>query len=251
MNIKVAVLCVTMACASLFAAETKTVDQRLPLKAEGLVTLESHNGSIQVRTWDRAEIEIHARIESANSSPEDIRRFNETTVEIESSPNAVRIKSKLPEDCCFFWAGHNPEIHYTITAPRTAQWTIRDHNSKTDIRDISSAVDLNTHNGEVRVANLSGPLELTMHNGSANVEFASFRASSRVETHNSSVELTLPRDSRFDLRSSTHHGRVRSDFPIAMRGLGRWNGAVEGSVNGGGPVLRLSSHNGDFRLRAK
>lgn len=240
----------TLACAGGYAADTKNVAKTLPLNPDGRVTLEAHNGSIQVRTWDRAEIEIHARIEAAGSSAGDIRRFDETSVEIGGSPDAVRIKSKLPENCCSFWSGSNPQIHFTVTAPRAARWTIRNHNAKTNMRDITAALDIQTHNGDVRVVNLSGPLSLTMHNGSANVEFASFEAPSRIAMHNGSVELALPRDSRFELRSSTHRGHVESDFPLLARARGR-NGYVEGSVNGGGPALRLNAHNGRFRLRSK
>src|SRR5271167_301176 len=162
-----------LACTALCIAQTKNVDKTLALRATGSVTLESHNGSIRVETWDRPEIETHARIESASSSSEDLRRFHETTVQIDGSGDFVRIKSVLP-DCCNLFTGNNPEIHYTIHAPRTARWTVRDHNSRTEIQDLRAALDLDTHNGSVRVMNLAGPLELKMHNGRADIEFASF-----------------------------------------------------------------------------
>ncbi|MGH8248290.1 MAG: DUF4097 family beta strand repeat-containing protein [Gammaproteobacteria bacterium] len=255
MNFRIPVLFVALACATLYAAntknDTKNIDKRLPLNPDGRVTLDAHNGSIQIQTWDRAEIEIHARIEAAGSSDGDIRRFNETTVEIDGSGAAVRIKSRLPQNCCSFWPGENPQIYYTLTAPRSARWTIRNHNAKTEMRDVTAPLHIETHNGEVRVMNLSGPLNLEMHNGRANIEFAAFEAGSSVGMHNGSVELTLPRHSKFDLRSSTHRGSVDSDFPTVTRTRGRGNRDLEGSVNGGGPALRLSAHNGHFRLQAK
>jgi hypothetical protein len=45
--------------------------------------------------------------------------------------------------------------------------------------------------------------------------------------------------------------QMQSDFPLLTRTLGRHQGNVEGAVNGGGPGLRFSSHNGYLRLRAK
>lgn len=254
MSARTIVLFVALSCSTAYAAETRNIDKTLPLNANGVVTLETHNGTVRVHTWDKAQIEIHAEIEAAGSSSEDRRRFQETTVEIDGSGAAVRIKSKLPDNCCsswLFWGGNNPQIHYTITAPRTARWTVRDHNSKTDMRDIRASVDIETHNGSVRVSELGGPLNLSMHNGSANVEFASFTGSSSVDTHNGSVELTLPRNSRFDLHASTHHGGLHSDFPISTQTFGRRDDGVEGSVNGGGPALRLSAHNGELRIHAR
>jgi DUF4097 and DUF4098 domain-containing protein YvlB len=244
------IVLLTLACGALCAAQTKNVDKTLALRASGSVTLESHNGSIHVETWDRPEIEIHARIESASSSTEDLRRFHETTVQIDGSGDFVRIKSVLP-DCCNLFTGNNPEIHYTIQAPRTARWTIRDHNSRTEIRDLHAALDLDTHNGSVRVVNLAGPLALKMHNGRADVEFASFTASSSVDTHNATVELTLPANSKFDLHTDGHNSSVNSDFAVLARMSGRRWQSLEGPVNGGGPSLRLSSHNGNFRLRSR
>ena len=51
------------------AAETKNIDRTVPLSAAGTVTLEAHNGSIVVRTWDRPEVEIHVRITSLGRHP--------------------------------------------------------------------------------------------------------------------------------------------------------------------------------------
>jgi hypothetical protein len=245
------VVLLTLACAALSAADTKSVDKTLALRATGSVTLESHNGSIHVDTWDRAEIEIHARIESNGYTAEDHRRFQETTVQIEGSGDSVRIKSVLPDWNWGWFSGSNPEIHYTVHAPRTARWTIRDHNSHAEIRDLHAALDMDTHNGSLRVTGLAGPLQLNMHNGKAEVDFASFTASSSVDMHNGNVELILPANSKFNLYSDGHNNDVNSDFAVLARTSGRRWRNVEGPVNGGGPSLRLTSHNGSFRLRSK
>jgi hypothetical protein len=119
-----------------------------------------------------------------------------------------------------------------------------------EIRDVNAALNLETHNGSVRVVNLGGPLELSSHNGSINVDFASFQGAN-ITMHNGSVELALPSASKFNLRTDTHHTQIQSDLPLLTRTLGGRQGNVEGTVNGGGPGLRFSSHNGQLRLRAK
>jgi len=244
--------------ASLAAAETKNIDRTLPLSATGTVAVEAHNGWIQVRTWDRPQVEVHVRIDWPGLSASSYR-FREVTVDIDGSVDRVSIRSHLPEQFGWTlwsllegsWSG--PEVHYTITAPRTARLDIRNHNADTDIRDVNAAVRLATHNGVVRVANLVGPLDLNMHNGWARVEFASFTQDSRLTTHNAWVELTLPAASKFDLDSRGHHMLVQSDFQLATRAAYSrrpWEN-VSGSVNGGGPHLLVVSHNGSFRLRSK
>ena len=253
-------LALVLCGAPIYAAETKHIDKTLALSAGGAVTLDAHNGSIQVRTWDRSEIEIHARIEAGGTSAEARRRFNETTVEIDSSPDRISIRSKFPDIYSWSWwswVGNwgnwdsSPAVHYTITAPRAARWTIRNHNARAEIRDVNAALELNTHNGSVSVANLGGPLELNMHNGDAHIDFASFTHESHVNTHNATVELALPASSRFEFHSRGHNVHVDSDFPATVRSSDFGRHDVNGQVNGGGPELRLSSHNGDFRLRSK
>src|SRR6185312_2381072 len=162
--------------------------------------------------------------------------------------DSVRIKSNYPT-----WSslqGANPDIRYTINAPRTARWTVRTHNSRVEVRDLHAALSVSTHNGQIDVTGLSGDLDLDTHNGNARVQFASLTAASSIDTHNGDVELTLPAASRFTLQTSGHNGRVQSDFAITTRTLGRRSGNIDGAVNGGGPYLHLTTHNGNFHLRA-
>ena len=202
----------------------------MALNATGSVAIDALRGSIHVATWDRAEIEIKARIEAAGSSSMDLRRFDRTDVAIDSAPDSVRIRSSYPS-----WNdGQNPDIHYNIRMPRTARLTIRDHRSETDVRGLAGALDLETHRGTVRVA------------------FAAFTANSRVETHRGTVELLLPRDSRFNLETNLDRkASIDSDFQVLARISGSRGRVLEGAVNGGGPVLRLSTHRGQIHLRGK
>jgi DUF4097 and DUF4098 domain-containing protein YvlB len=242
-----------LACAVLFAADAKTVDKTLPLTASGSVNIESHNGSISVRTWDRQEIEIHARIEMSSwsgVSSADRRRFDQTKVEIDKFGDSVRIRSVYPDWNLSWTSWNSPEIHYLITAPRTARWTIRDHNSRIEVHDLRAALSIHTHNSRVTVDGLAGAFELDTHNGDAHVAFASFTAASSVDMHNGDVELVLPAKSKFELHSISHNARLQSDFPLMTHTTSRRGADVDGTVNGGGPSLRLSTHNGNFRIRS-
>ena len=244
--------------ASLAGAETKNIDRTLPLSAAGTVGLEAHNGWIQIRTWDRPEVEVHVQIQWPGVSASSYR-FRETTVDVDGTPERVSIRWNSPDRYGWSlwslfegpWMG--PEVRYTITAPKTARLEIRNHNANTDIRDVNASVRVGTHNGVVRVANLSGPLDLSMHNGWARVDFAAFSQASRISSHNGVVELALPAGSQFNLDSRGHHMHVESDFQLTTRAsYGRWSQrGVTGSVNGGGPDLQVVAHNGSVRLHSK
>ena len=247
-----------LAYAAVAAAEVKNIDRRLPLSATGTVAVEAHNGWIEVRTWDRPEVEVHVRIEWPYASGSSYR-VRTTTVDVDGTADRVSIRWNSPDRYGWTlwslfdgpWTG--PDVHYTITAPRTARLDVRNHNARTDIRDVNAAVRVGTHNGGVRVASLAGPLDLSMHNGWARVDFAAFSQDSHISSHNGVVELALPAASKFDFDSRGHHMYVQSDFPLTTR-ASHYSGTsrnVSGSVNGGGPDLQVVSHNGSVRLRSK
>ena len=233
------------------AQPTKSVDRTVALSSTGSVTLQAHNGSIEVRTWDRAEVEIHARITAGGKWPADIRRFDQTTVDIHSTSDSVSIKSIYSAIASWgLWFGNNPRIDYTITAPQTVRWKIYNHNATADIRGVHAPLTVETHNGRIHISDLDGPLRVDGHNGSVIADFASFRGA-EFTSHLGSVELTLPSMTAFNLHADTRRGGVQSDFPLAIRTLGRRQTSVEGAVNGGGPTLRFNSHRGELRLRRK
>src|SRR5690242_7403974 len=85
-----------VAYASAAAAEVKNIDRTLPLNSNGTVALEAHNGLIEVRTWDRPEVEVHVRIEWLGVSPSSYR-YRETTVDVDGTSDRVSIRWKAPD----------------------------------------------------------------------------------------------------------------------------------------------------------
>ena len=232
---------------ALCSAQTKEVNRTVSLDAQGSVTLDSLRGSVHVSTWDRADVQIKARIDAAGSSSEDLRRFDLTSVGIDSAANSVHIRTEVPANCCTD-SGRNPDVRYDIRLPRTAQLRIHDHASNIEVQDLSGALELDTHRGTVRIHGLSGPLDLVTHRGDADVDFAAFQGPSRVETHSGKVEIRLPHDSRFNLDSTVDRkASLHSSFSM-LTTVGR---RMQGTVNGGGPRLELIADKGDIYLREK
>lgn len=233
------------------APPSKTFDRTEALPATGSVTLETHNGTVDIRTWDRPQIEIHAVIEAPDGTTLDTRRLEGTTVDVRTSGDSVWIASRYPTESWYSWFGGNPVIHYTITAPHTARWTLRDHNARVDIKDVRAAVRVETHNGSVHLTGLDGPLEVEAHNGEVTADLVSFHGAD-LTSHNGSVELALPSTAAFRLHADTWRGAVQSDFPVAVNAWGpRRSRNLDAAVGAGGPTLRFSTHGGRLRLVSK
>ena len=252
---RTAVCLFVFAGAALVCAQSvdhRDVNRTVPFAADGLLNIENHKGAIHITTWDRAEVEIHARIQPAPGEPMNMRRFEATEVIIEGGGDALQVRTKYPDwsSCCSSDEGNNPEVRYTIRMPRSGRLTIRDHRSEIQVADLAGALDIDTHRGTVNVARLSGPLQLTTHRGDATIEFSHFAATA-VDTHSGTIQLLLPRSSGFELDGDTdRHASLTTDFTMITRAQGRrYGSSMHGSVNGGGPTLRITSHRGDIKVR--
>jgi Putative adhesin len=240
-----------LACsAAVSAADFRDVNRTVALHGNGAVEVETHKGSIQVSVWERQEVEIQARIQAEPGNSMDRRRFDATEVRIDSSPDSVRIKTYYPD---FNWdSGNNPEVRYTVRMPKTARLTIRDHRSDTEVSGLQGALDLVTQRGTVHVHGLGGPLHVDTHRGDIHVEFSSFTANSSVTTYRGTVDLSMPKSSRFDLQTELgRRGSIDTDFPVMTHTIGRRGESVHGAVNGGGPSLRIETYRGEVRVHGR
>ena len=252
---KRAAICVLVWSAAAFGADIKDVNKTVALHGNGSVEIETHKGSIRVSVWDRQEVEIQARIVAEPGSSMDRRRFDATEVRIDSSPDSVRIKTYYPDfNCCWFDDnGSNPEVRYTIRMPKTARLTIRDHRSDTEITGLQGALNLTTQRGSAHVHGLGGALHVDSHRGDIQVDFSAFTANSSVTNYRGTVELSMPKSSRFDVESNSgRRGSIETDFSVMTRTMSRRGEGIHGTVNGGGgPSLRLETERGDIRVRGK
>src|ERR1051325_12253638 len=85
-----------LACASVAAAATKNIDRTVPLNPNGTVALDVHNRGVQIRTWDRPEVEVHVSIEWIGMSSSSYE-YRATTVDIDNSSDRVSIKWISPD----------------------------------------------------------------------------------------------------------------------------------------------------------
>lgn len=231
------------------ASAERRVHKNVPLELTGSLSLDTHNGSITVTTWNQATVDVSARIESGEwANDEDVNR---TDVKVSGSNGSVRIESDysaVPMRFTWFGAQRNlPVIHYTISMPATARLDIEAHNATVHVTALRNDVRINTHNGDIDIADLDGGATIETHNGDVRIAYSRFAKSSRFETHNGGIDIRLPAQARFHVNASGHHMGVNSDFPVVVDSMR--DSRYVGDVNGGGPELRVSTHNGQLKIR--
>lgn len=233
------------------ASDVKEIQKTVPLAANGRVSVDTYKGAIRVSTWDKAEVEIKARIEPGGSEPSDRRAVEDTNVRIDAFGDSVRIKSDYPDRWFHLGNVTLPYVRYDIRMPRAARLSIKDYKSETEVSDLAGDLDIDTYKGEVRASHLAGGFDYRSHKGVARVGFAAF-GRTFIDTYRGDVELRMPKNSAFDLRTDLgRHASLDSDFPLVIRSTAARERSFQGPVNGGGPGLRIKSYRGSFRLRAE
>lgn len=255
----------------------------------GSVSVENEEGSITVSTWDRDAVAYHVRIVSGQS-----KNFaDETSIEVENFNQKLSLTSNFEEldpewsfgPDVYGYGVSTPEVHYTLTLPKTAELTVEDEESEIEIDGLNAALQVETtegsvevkdqqgttridaHEGSLAVTDIQGDLKVDTHEGSATVEGLrgdllldthegqaevniDSLASVDVDTHEGRVELTMPRDAGFDLSTEINEdASFRSTFSLdAIRNEG---GNYHGAVQGGGPLVHLRSQEGQIVLNAR
>lgn len=255
-----------LAAGTALAAEGREFQRTVGLDAQGSVTIETFKGSVDVQAWDEARAEIFARIEADTTCGNDAvqaERVRLTEIDVESSASRLKIRSdydalqglphiRLDVSGQDMTCSAHPFIHYRIRIPRTARLDLQDHKSKIAVGGLRSDARVVSHKGRIEVRDHDGALDLTTHKGDARVEFARFGGDSRFETHKGDIEIVLPKSAGFDLEAHVGRaGSLDSGFELVEREWTRRDRFYEEKVNGGGPRLLLTTHNGALRLTAK
>ena len=239
--------------------ESREVHKSGPFGKDARLFVETYKGTLEITTWDKAEIDIVARIEAEGRGRRSREDVQNTEVRIELSANSARVKTdydRVRHHNSFlgfleFGSDELPMVHYKIKVPVRTSVEVKDYKSTTSITDIQSDVVIDSYKGNVDVSRLSGSVDVKTYKGKARVDVASLASRSRVETYKGEIDFSLPRGKGFDLDAEMGKGaRFRSDFELERdRSRDRRRGYdVRVAVNGGGPVVRLKCDKGTVRL---
>lgn len=254
----------------------RTVTGTAPIAANGTISIENHDGAITVSTWDRDEVEYEARIVHRDEEV-----VEKTEIRLESSSDEVSIHSET-EDGGFWENRSRPDVFYTVRVPAGASIEIDDHASEIriealqgdvdidthdgsiDLRDIGGNVDIDSHDGRIELAGiggdleidthdspidargLNGGLELDTHDGSVTFAFDTLTRDVELDHHDAEITLIVPADAGFDLRTDTHDAEISVEPEMSVSSMS--DGNVRATVNGGGPEVYMSAHDGSLTI---
>ena len=143
-----------------------------------------------------------------------------------------------------------------VVENQTGALTIDAHDSDVRLRSVGSRVEIDAHDSDIEAEGLSGGLEVDTHEGDGRFVFAELTDDVEIDTHDGDFTLILPTKAGFDLRTDfgDEDADLRADFDLAPYRISDDDDDevnYAGSINGGGPRISLSAHDGDFEIRTQ
>ena len=119
------------------------------------------------------------------------------------------------------------------------------------IGDVAGNVQAQTSSGSIRLGSVGGTVNARTSSGSIRASLAGQpRKACSLHTSAGSITITLRPDIAVDVDAETSAGRVSTELAVAsvIRGKVPKN-RLKGSINGGGPLLKLRTSAGSIRLK--
>ena len=255
---RIPLLCLPLLLAAVSACDIVTADfkaqessewsKSYELQAGGRVEISNVNGKIDVQPSQGNRVDIVATKTAKAASPEAARQALERIQILESStPSAIRVETKLGRANGLFNMGGG-EVRYTVKVPASADVRFSTVNGGIELLGLTGRVDAETTNGGIRAREVGGPLDASTTNGGVDVELTRVTTDGvKLECTNGGIKLRLPRDAKATISASVTNGGIESDG-LSLETTESSRRRLEGRMNGGGPLLRLSGTNGGIRI---
>ena len=239
------------------------------------VELETFNGNVEIRSWDQNQIDI-----SGSKWANSVALCDAIRIDTHATPDSVTIRAVRPSE-----HHGNMGAKFVVRLPRNVslnrivssnggirveningpvhaetsnggvtlaqiQGTVdaSTSNGEIGLSDVTGNATLETSNGRIHVDHIAGVVNATSSNGEISLAFsAPPRSDIHASTSNSGIELSMPATSPAHIRADTSNGTISSDFTVAQQSAPTKN-HLEGAVNGGGPMLDLSTSNGNIKI---
>lgn len=176
-------------------------------------------------------------------------------VSVEEHDNSISVDSEMPMN----------KVAIVARIPRRADLDLSTVNDgEIIVRDVSGTLQLENVNGPITATNIAGAIIAESVNEKIDAAFSSVgkEGATSLSTLNGDITVSLPANAAVDLRIDSARGEIESAFDLDVkptkptverkegrRGVSvRVEDAIVASINGGGPVIKLKTLNGNIRI---
>jgi len=136
-------------------------------------------------------------------------------------------------------------VDFTVRVPNGVRFLARTVNGLVEANSLDAYTEAHTVNGNLRLST-AGTAQGETVNGSIIASVGMITEPLKFSTVNGGITLEMPRGTGAEVHANTVHGRIATDFPMAVHGH-----RADGPIGHGGPQLRLATVNGSIILRKR
>lgn len=233
------------ACSYPSFVASKTVEYEVPADGVQRLACTTHNGAITV-TGDAAAKPIRLRAEitaRATSQAEADALLHQLDVRRDLVDGALQVGGQGPQTG---WTTQS-SFAFTFAVPPSVRVALESHNGALRVTGMQDEVSAVTHNGEVVVDAAAPVVATSSHNGDVRLTLRGELREATVETHNGEVAVEMAAAGNAKVTVETHNGTIH--VPANLRDAVHERGLLQGRFGEGKGNLRITTHNGDVRLR--
>ncbi|HUI29976.1 MAG TPA: DUF4097 family beta strand repeat-containing protein [Candidatus Acidoferrales bacterium] len=225
--------------------------QSYALSDGGSVRLNNINGGVEIKVWDKREVEV-----DAEKRADDKDMMEQLQIVVNASQDLVDIDTKYPDDNNTH-NDHGPWVEYTITVPRDANLDrIKIINGDIEISGVGGKMNASTINGIVRASDVKNDCILETVNGTIDADFASLksRCDLRIKSVNGSIAVNLPADLNARIKAKTVSGHISNDFGIVLsrdsddHSFVKIGDSIDGKIGNGDGYVNAETVNGSIKI---
>lgn len=219
----------------------------LPFSTNGVLSIRNLDGDIDIRGWDRSELEIVVESERrAGRRGWQIGRSNgRPRFDVETEGNSLAIRTR--------WEGNDNDVypvHYFVQVPRSVE--LRDLSTQRGhilIADLFGKARVSVLDGDLLVENYSGSLDASVSRGRIRAEVLDIRPEDEIRLTIRTGDLTLLLQPEANVKIEAEAaGGIAGDWTAAGMGAGGARTASFKLGNGAAPV-KLKAATGRIELR--
>ncbi len=224
-------------------AISKEFNQTYPLQPGGTFELQNVNGTVDVQTWDRNEVEVRA-VKTAKRKESDL---DLVSIDVDAKRDSVSVTTRYPQN-----EGVEVAVEYIVHVPHCAHVEhLGTVNGTLRVAGVEAIEDLRTVNGNIEVYDGGGAVHAHTTNGNVHLELLHVQDKNGAvaETTNGSLLLAVPSDTQADVEARCLNGSFYSELPLALASTQRPR-ETHGRLGKGGVPIRLHTVNGGIRVVA-
>jgi len=216
--------------------------------------LHTMSGSITVKTHAGRDVIVEASGGGRSDgrpaiTPDGLRRIDigPRGMTVDEQDNQIRVRFPL---------SHSRSV--TVTVPPDTSLDLQTMSGEIDVQGVKGEISVQSHSGKITLTGVSGNVLANTHNGEIKATMDAVDAGKPLSfsTFNGTIDVTLPADYKGNVKLSSYHGAIYTDFDFKMgpgaitptKGLGR---GITGTINGGGADASFKTYNGAIYIRKK